>query len=89
MLGLYILGVGWQHCTGADPPATARGRGYWREDAGGRWSRQREVMITRSRGRRGVRREKSGGGRVRPDKSGPVNWEDCRGKKSGEMKDVN
>ena len=24
-----------------------------------------------------------------PDKSRPVNWEDCREKKSGDMKDVN
>ena len=29
---------------------------------------------------------REGGG---PDKPGPVNWEDCREKKSGEMKDVN
>ena len=35
----------------------------------------------------GSEKKKSGG--VRPDKSGPVNWEDCREKKSDEMKDVN
>ena len=66
MLGLYILGVSWQRCTGDDPPATALGSGggFWREDAGGRWSRQREVMITRGRG--GVRKERGGGvGQVR------------------------
>ena len=32
--------------------------------------------------------EKSRGG-MGLDKSGPVNWEDCREKKSGTMKDVN
>ena len=60
--------------------------GFRREDAGGCWLRQREVMITRSReGGVGVRRAGGGG----PDKSGPVNWEDCREKKSDEMKEVN
>ena len=43
--GLIYWKLAYQRCTGADPPATALGSGggFWQEDAGGRWSKEREV----------------------------------------------